>query len=333
MSNKVIEDAIRKGLPSVVLLLGEEGLLVDRARQRVTEAALVDVMAAFNLTTLRAGDESAESAFSVARTLPMMSKRRVVVLRDVQEADAALLESFAGYMEEPSPSTIVIASGTKWPKARKGSPDWGRRLENKVKKAGLVVRFKAKDADPAGFCVDAAKELGCTLQMDDARLLVELSGKDLARLQREVEKAALYVGGSGPIRQEDLVEICSLLAEAVVWELTDALVQRDPDRALSSLHRLLEQGSSSEAHRLISMVAWQIRQLLAVQAAMHGSGGEGVRMPGWKRRKVEEALRRNPLDPAKTLERLARANQDMNSHRAGSRRILEGLVLELVTEP
>ena len=30
------------------------------------------------------------------------------------------------------------------------------------------------------------------------------------------------------------------------------------------------------------------------------------------------------------LERLARANQDMNSHRAGSRRILEGLVLELV---
>ena len=80
------------------------------------------------------------------------------------------------------------------------------------------------------------------------------------------------------------------------------------------------------------MVAWQLRQLLAIQAGLQGHPVEGVRMPGWKRKKVEQALQRNPLDPARTLERLAQANQDMNSHRAGSRRILEGLVLELVAQ-
>ena len=330
MSTAAIDAAIKKGLPGIVLLLGEETLLVDRSRSQVEQAALDGVMPAFNHTTARASDESAADVFSVARTLPMMSPRRVVVLRDVHEATSELLEAFSEYAEDPSPSTVFIASGTKWPKARKGSPDWGRRLENKVKKSGLVVRFKAKDVDPVRHCVQAARELGCTLKSDDARLLVEMCGKNLARLQREVEKAALYVGDAGVIRQEDLVDVSSLLAEAVVWELTDALVQRDADRALSSLHRLLEQGSSSEAHRLVSMVAWQVRQLLAVQAAMQGRGGDGIRMPAWKRRKVEEALRRNPLDPAKTLERLARANQDMNSHRAGSRRILEGLVLEMV---
>ena len=333
MSSKAIDDAIARGLPPVVLVLGAEALLVDRAREKLQAAALQGVLAGFNHSVTRAGDEGAAEAFSVSRTLPMMSPRRVVVLRDVQEGDPALLESFFKYAEEPSATTVLIASGTGWPKPRKGSPDWGRRLENKVKKMGLVVRFKAQDSDPARFCVEAATKAGCRLQLGEARLLVEMVGTDLGRLQREVEKVALFVGGSGPITQDDLVQVCALLAEAVVWELTDALVQRDPDRALASLHRLLEQGSSGEPHRLISMVAWQIRQLLAVQAGLQGHPVEGVRMPGWKRQKVEQALTRNPLDPARTLERLARANQDMNSHRAGSRRILEGLVLELVAQP
>ncbi len=330
MSSKAIDEAIRKGLPLAVLLLGEESLLLERARNRVEAAALDGVMPGFNHTSLRAGEEGDSEVFSTARTLPMMSPRRVVVLRDVQNADPELLEALYEYLESPSPTTVFIASGRKWPKGRAGSPDWGRRVENKVKKMGLAVRFKAKDSDPIQFCVQAARELGCELHRDDARLLVELVGRNLACLQREVEKVALYVGGSGAITQSALVDVCSLLAEAVVWELTDAVVQRDADRALASLHRLLEDGGSSEPHRLVSMVAWQVRQLLAVQAAMGGRQVEGIRMPAWKRRKVEEALRSNPLDPARTLERLARANQDMNSHRAGSRRILEGLVLELV---
>jgi len=330
MSSTAIDEAIRKGLPLVVLLLGEESLLLERARNRVEAAALDGVMPGFNHTSVRAGDDGSSQVLATARTLPMMSPRRVVVLRDVEEADPSLLEALYEYVEGPSPTTVFVATGRKWPKARAGSPDWGRRVENRVKKMGLVVRFKAKDSDPNQFCVQAARELGCELHRDDARLLVEMVGRDLACLQREVEKAVLYVGGSGVIDQTALVEVCSLLAEAVVWELTDAVVQRDPDRALASLHRLLEHGGSSEPHRLVSMIAWQVRQLLAVQAAMGGGKAAGIRMPAWKRRKVEEALRRNPLEPARTLERLARANQDMNSHRAGSRRILEGLVLDLV---
>ena len=121
--------------------------------------------------------------------------------------------------------------------------------------------------------------------------------------------------------------MCSLLAEAEIWDLTDAIVARDADKALSTAHRLLEAGKRGEAHRLVSMITWQLRQLLQMQA-----GGQ-VRMPGWKRSKMEASLRNHPIDPADLFTRMAQANQDMNSHRAGERRILEGLLLDLVSRP
>ena len=53
-------------------------------------------------------------------------------------------------------------------------------------------------------------------------------------------------------------------------------------------------------------------------------------MPRWKLREAERTLQRSPLDVAGVLERLAVANQGMNSHRAGDRRVFEGLLLDLL---
>ena len=124
---------------------------------------------------------------------------------------------------------------------------------------------------------------------------------------------------------------CSLLAEAVIWDLTDAIASRDPDRALATAHRMLEGGARGEAHRLIGMVSWQLRRLLQLQDAMEHGGSVSYNLPGWKRKKIEAALRSSPLDEAAIMARVARANQDMNSHRAGDRRVFEGLLLDLVS--
>lgn len=331
MSMNAIEESLAQGLAPVYLVMGDEELLVDRGAKRVTEAALEGVMAAFNLGSWRAGADGAIEALSIARTLPMMSARRVVVLRELEEAPADLLERLAEYCESPVDSTVLILVGQKWPKASGGS-DHGRRAEARIKKSGQVFRFKSKDQDPVAFAVEAARELGCRLQRSSAELLVAMVGKDLGQLQRELEKAALYVGGSGELSEEVLGEVCSMLADAQVWDLTDAVVARDADRALGTAHRILESGNTGEERKLLALISWQLRQLLVLQQVMRtGEGGAAVKMPGWKRRAAENALRRSPLNTAHVLEQLAQANLNMNSHKAGSRRIFEGLLLQLVS--
>ena len=319
-------DGLLTGKPlPLYVVLGDEALLVEEGAARLSEFALSGVQRAFDYTVFRAGEERALDLFGMTRTMPMLSPHRVLELRDIAEASAEVLEALHAFALDPGRGAVVIVSGRAWPKAGPG-----RKIEARAKKIGAVVRFKSRDQDPVRFAMHAAKEAGCSLGSREAKQLIESVGADLGRVRMEVGKAALYVGGSGPISSEVIDEVSSLLAEAVIWDLTDAIASADPDRALATAHRLLDHGARKQAHRLIAMVSWQLRRLLQLQDAMEHGGDVAYKLPGWKRKKIEAALRANPLDESMVLSRVARANQDMNSHRAGDRRIFEGLLLDLV---
>ena len=164
-----------------------------------------------------------------------------------------------------------------------------------------------------------------------ADLVVELVGTDLGRLQAEMNKLIAFAGGEGSIGAADVEAVCSLVAEAVIWDLTDAVVRRDADRAMVVAHRMLETGEAT--HRLMAMIAWQMRQLITIQECMRtrtNPADAGVRMPRRKLNSAQDALRRRPIDSARLLSRLAEANGELNRSRAGDRRIFEGLLMELV---
>jgi DNA polymerase-3 subunit delta len=329
MAQDPLDQALQAGLKPVFVVLGDEALLVKQAEERLTAKAIEGVMAAFNLSVARAGEESAAEALSVARTLPMMSARRVVILRDVHEASPALIDALLRYLENPSPSTVLGVFGTGFAKAGDGK-DPLKRVEALLKKDGVLVRYRAKDQDPVAFAIETARGLGCSLDRREATLLVELVGKDLGQLRLEIEKACMYLGGQGRLDEAVLGEVCSLLAEAQIWDLTDAVVARDADHALATCLRLMDAKKGGESHRLMAMISWQLRQLLSLQHAMRTGGGDAVKMAPWKREKAERALRESPIGTAEVLARLADTNQDMNSHRAGDRRVFEGLLLRLL---
>ncbi len=317
-------------LSPVYLFLGDEALLVARAEQALVARALPEGTNGFNHATYVAGDP--RDALGLARSQPMMVRRRVIVSRELESADTALLDDILRYLEAPNPVTVLVLVGAKLPPASKGSNP-GRRLSNAVKKIGVVEQHKARDQDPYAFARSQAEAGGCALDRGAARLLIELVGKDLSRLSCEIDKLVAYCGGEGTIGPDAVAAVCSLVAEAVVWELTDAIVARDPDRALAACHRMLDGGGASgSSHRLLAMVAWQVRQMLELQSALRSRGplpASWRRVPARKREAAERQLRRRLLDPARTLESLARANRELNRSRAGDQRVFEALVLRL----
>jgi len=163
-----------------------------------------------------------------------------------------------------------------------------------------------------------------------ARLLIELVGSELGRVQTETDKLIAYVGGEGRIGREAVEAVCSMVAEAIIWDLTDALVRKDADQALAVSHRLLETGEAP--HRLMAMITWQIRQLLTLQECLDkglSPRDAGIRMPGRKLSAAQDALRRRPIDATRIFDTLASANRALNRSRAGDRRVFEGLLLDL----
>jgi len=314
--------------PPVVLLLGDESLARKQAEEGWVRKIFGDSSPGFNLATF-SGADGAERALDVARTVPMMARSRVVIVRDMSEASVDLLDALLEYIVKPNPSTLLILTGVKLPPA-KGGVDRGRRLEGRLRNTGQVERFKTGSRDPVRFAVERAEEGGCELDVRAARLLVELVGGELGRVQTETDKLVAYVGGSGRIGAEEVEAVCSMVAEAIIWDLTDALVRKDANQALAVSHRLLETGEAP--HRLMAMITWQIRQLVTLQACVQEGRSPrdaGIRMPGRKMSAATAALRRQPIDPTRIFDTLAAANRALNRSRAGDRRVFEGLLLEL----
>ncbi len=319
-------------MPPVALFVGDAAVRVRQAEEKLTAQALGGAASAFNHAVLSANDGGL-GAVDLARTQPMMSRIRVVVLRDLEKASPELVEALIEYVGSPNPSTVLILCGAKLPPVA-NRKNRGKVLDNLVKKCGHSQRFKTSDENPERFAIDAASELGAELDYSAARLLVELVGSDLGRLQAEVDKAVAFASdeGSEPVRvgAAHVEAVSSLVAEAVVWDLTDAIVRRDVDGCLAVAHRLLEEGEAT--HRLLAMVTWQIRQLLVLQDCDRRGAdtrAAGLRMPGRKLSAARSVLRRKPLDEARVLDRLRRANRELNRSRAGDRRVFEALMLDL----
>lgn len=314
--------------PTLALIVGDEALLVRQTEERLISEAFEGRPPGFNLQVSPA-ETGGWSALDAAKTSPMMARRRVVVLREIEKAPPELLDALLAYAQNPNPTTTLLLVGEKLPPPT-GGMDRGRRLENRLKEVGQVHRFKAQDQDPVAFAVRRAEEGGCSLDRRVAGLLVERVGADLGRLQAEVDKAVAFAGGRGALDEATIEAVTSLVADAVIWTLTDAVLTRDANRGLQATHRLLEEGEAS--HRLLAMVSWQVRQLLELQDSMQRGAPEPAswaRTPHAKRGAARQALERRPLSPAKILGALARANRDMNRSPAGDRRIFEALILEL----
>ncbi len=82
-------------------------------------------------------------------------------------------------------------------------------------------------------------------------------------LANELDKLATYVGTGGTINANDIRQLSAHVQEARIFDLTDALAQRNRKQALDILHDLLSDGEPPL--KLISTITSQVRSLLLVK--------------------------------------------------------------------
>jgi DNA polymerase-3 subunit delta len=314
----------------VYLLVHESGPIRDGATVEVVEACTPHIgLAAFNHTVFRA-EEAGIEAVQAARTLPMMADRRLVVVRNLEEGNDAFFAALLAYLGDPSPSTTLVLNGAKFPKVVKGGKRWSTSIKKAVESVGWVLNAKMS-VDPVVFVLERAEALECRMSRRAASVLVEVVGRSLGTLAQEVAKLATYAADRREITEKDVAEVSSMVAEAVVFDLTTALVAKDANLTLAALQHLLEEGN--DPRYILAMVTWKMRSIVLAADAMRQGASDGTvsKVSGLRSRefaRVKPVLADGVAGPDVVLARLARANFDMNNHRAGDTRILERLVVD-----
>jgi len=274
------------------------------------------------------GDSAAAGDIvNAANTLPFMSDRRLVVVHEVDRMDSASLETLAGYAKDPAPYTCLVLVAEKVAK--------NSRLYKAVASTGVVFEYAApKRNEYAGEVVKLFRDRGKRIALPVAQRLVDAVGRDLRRLDAEAEKLIAYVGEVSEITAQDVAAVASESATASIFELTDAVGERDTARALRIANSLL--GSGETALGLVAMLTRHVRALIGARAlAERGVNPEAMApdlgMAPWQAKNaVRQAVRWQPAELAAALRGLAAAEEEMKTSPTDAGLVLERWIISSI---
>ncbi len=183
------------------------------------------------------------------------------------ESRASFEKGFAEYVPHMPDTTVLIVLVDELLDANnpllKAAGEHGKVIQSTLPRGGALESWISK----------RAKSLGVTIDGDAATLLANFIGNQLRLLANELDKLATYVGDGGTITVDDVRTLSAQVQEARIFDLTDALAQRNQKQALTILHDLLADGEPPI--KLISTISSQVRSLLLVKELSQ----QGMRSP------------------------------------------------------
>lgn len=284
-------DAVRKQIAAgrvdpVYLLLGEDEAELSALASAF--AGLVEEdLRAFNVDRFYATDKGVtpDAVVDVARTLPMMAPRRVVIVMRAERwlkprraglegapvsdeddggREAGALERYVAAPVEESTLVLVAADANKSVRAVKALYKHGTVVEAWGLKTDREIRG-GRDLADAGRRAYAwiqreAKASGRAIEPEAARLLAERAGADIGRLRADMERLLLFVGDRTRLTRQDAEEVASERTAQDRWAVPNALERGDAPTALRELALALDSGVVP--YLMLGQLAWFARDKL-----------------------------------------------------------------------
>ncbi|RFC42037.1 MAG: DNA polymerase-3 subunit delta [Verrucomicrobia bacterium] len=258
----------------------------------------------FGLEIVHGAAESAEHAATIVRqviegiqTLPFFGGDKTVWLQGAsflaenligKTATAqAAVDRLAATLEAglpPGVSFILTAAEI----------DKRRGFYKKLSTWGKVVTYDLPDTSKTGWqeeCMQIVqRRAGLRGMKFDPRaldLFVALTGENSRTLDMEIDKLSTFIGGAGVATEEDIYAVVAQTRAGIIFEIGDALAQRQLPRTLELIDRQLRNGESPISILLAAIVP-RVRSLLVAREfdELHGvrvSGAYGSYQTSLKR--------------------------------------------------
>jgi DNA polymerase-3 subunit delta len=317
----------------VYLLEGKETYQREQAVQRLLQAAVDEALRDFNFARVSASDGDLARALAMAQEFPMVAERRMVVVTDFETInDERQLELLKDYLRRPAETTVLVFVSA--------GLDSRRNIATMLRKAAEVVNFDPLDEKERAprWVMEYAKRGGCFIEMADAVYLIGMVGTELHRLATELDKLINYVGGRGRISKTEIDDLVLHTREHSNFELTDALLDGQRERALRLLGHIFDnppEPPQTLAIMMLGAIARSYRNLLLSKEMMGQNAAneeiaKAVGMSPYAVKYLNERARKTETEHLlKAMRRIADTDVALKSSLATPRLQLELLICEL----
>jgi len=253
-------------LSPLYLITGDEPFLIEALLDQFSEKGLDASARGFNFNTFQGGSTNVETILSIANTFPIASSHRMIWIHNADQLkdEHGLL---LNYLNRPSETTRLVFIAEK--------PDMRKKLFSTLKKKATLMHCPhPRESELAIWIHRAAKKTGLELSEEVVWFLKEHLGRDLLAIHREIEKLALFCAEETDLKMKAVsIEVAQEVIGGgrshTIFELTDAVGNKDCKTALRLLGKLLSEG----AHPLfiLTMLVRLWRQM-AIASTLIDSG-------------------------------------------------------------
>ncbi len=281
------------------LLIGEDEEEKSNLAAEFQNAIEVDLRP-FNVQRVYGDDTTIGAVLDAARTFPMLSPRRMVIVLRAEhllvpkresETTKRELDDFRAFVQAPEPHASVVLVASKL--------DGRTSMTKLLLKCATVIECEGiRDANAAASWIrDQADRHHVKFDGAAVRLLTQRVGRDIARMRADFDRVLLYASGQKQIGVDDVKAVVGDADLQNDWAIANYIVQRATDRALRELALALDE------NRTVFMIIGQLRWI------------------------VEEKLDSSRIPTA--VEALYRTDCDLKTSAGEPRVLLERLVIEL----
>lgn len=251
-----IDEDIKSTIGKCYLIYGEDTFrrksYEDKLRKKtVDEAAQMMNVSVFNDIKTTAGQ-----VIEAAETFPFLSDRRFILVKDcgfLSEGKKAESDLLAEYVANMSDTSCILFSEEKADKRLK--------LYKAIDKTGACEEIKPFDEKALIDLI--SKKLsknGIKISRSLCANMVRNSGENVELLSNDTDKLIAYLGGKGEVTAKDIDSICSKTSEAKVFDMVNAMISANSERALEIYRNLLNLNESP--FMILSLISRQFRIIL-----------------------------------------------------------------------
>ena len=199
-----------------------------------------------------------------------------------------------------STENILVLWESGEPDARKKKNDSATKLWQALSTTGKVERFSLLEgAALTKWYSQQIQARGGAIEKPALQHLIHCVGADLWQASAEIEKLIHFSGGQ-PITDAIVDQLITAPFDDTIFQLTDAIGQRDTATALKLLENQFQNGA--EPLYLLRMLSWQVRNLIGVRSLLD----EGTDNP----RTIARDLKLHPFVAQKTVRQAAAFSLD-----------------------
>lgn len=227
---KTLKKRLNEGFKNCYLFEGEDYELYTRGLSMILKRTALS-LPDFNYVKFDDENFSMKGVLDACEVMPMGDQWRVILLKNVQKINENDKKALLEYLKRPCLTTILVIF------------DFYDKFSF-AKELGEFVDCKRFDTATAlSVVANEFTKRGKKISDEGARTLLDYCNGYLTRVMSEVDKLAYYDLYEPMVTKKMVDELVVKDNEVVVYELTEALGQKNGDKALKTLEHLKkEQG-------------------------------------------------------------------------------------------